>query len=646
MNRGRILYLGGVAIFALLMFAMFYVANSSPKANARLPDGSIVVLERVALGKSSASQNRGLSFNTFRNIIASLLSRPTFRLSAKEGSLVFWISNRDSESSAYLDFDWLSRAVVVDEHGCQFESTNHRVEADRWSGGGQSFPNAPPGSKYILASGEFETFPRRSAELILRIYDRKNNVVAELPFRNPVKGPFPEWTSDTLPSSNSVDNITITLMAATNRVEVITKDGFQVEKLSLIPRFQIYDNGISTDSWVPSQTRIEDATGNKTTATGYSLCTNEPAWKMETSFYREISSQFNSNEQWTLQSVPIPVAGDAKVLDFTNVIQGVEIRLCALSGAGSVTYSNGIPVSVKVADFKGSGGSISLSSRHSGGRSHSEITAKTGKPQVVVRINGLAGDQRFDFWAMDNKGNQSGSRQGSAGNYQIFALNYPETTRTVDLHFVVQKKRVVDFLLQPPPHPPSDNRLSPGEKKRIASAIPNRDERAEPRMIDLTPHYTATLANSERLSAKGPVKNGSASKSYSLSSLPVGIQSLDGIGFDVRGSVQLGGLALKQRGHRFPLQVDGIHIGLTCGTIHFLHGAIWTMPDETVIGYYELEYADGQKLELPIVYGNDVRDWHLSRNEDSETTQASIAWPTTDSAGGVLQWDSVQEAMG
>src|SRR6185295_8366040 len=62
-----------------------------------------------------------------------------------------------------------------------------------------------------------------------------------------------------------------------------------------------------------------------------------------------------------------------------------------------------------------------------------------------------------------------------------------------------------------------------------------------------------------------------------LASLPHGVQTFDGVEFDVRGIIQLRGLALltesKARKEMYPTQVKGIPINRRVRRLHFLHAA-------------------------------------------------------------------------
>lgn len=134
-----------------------------------------------------------------------------------------------------------------------------------------------------------------------------------------------------------------------------------------------------------------------------------------------------------------------------------------------------------------------------------------------------------------------------------------------------------------------------------------------------------------------------------LAALPEGVQTLAQVQFDVRGVIQLAGTELQAlTGSRYPASVAGIPIHRKLARLHVLHGTGWAEQDAKKIGAYVLRYADGRQLELPILHGEDVRDWwHLV--EHRAVTRAAIAWtgsnPRTDGTEWFLRlfkrtWDN------
>ena len=77
------------------------------------------------------------------------------------------------------------------------------------------------------------------------------------------------------------------------------------------------------------------------------------------------------------------------------------------------------------------------------------------------------------------------------------------------------------------------------------------------------------------------------------------------VDFEVRGLIQLNGTGFPAP---FPEKVEGIQVKQKCRSIHFLLGTVDVEELETEIGHYEVQFADGQRRKIPIVYGKDVLD--------------------------------------
>jgi hypothetical protein len=168
---------------------------------------------------------------------------------------------------------------------------------------------------------------------------------------------------------------------------------------------------------------------------------------------------------------------------------------------------------------------------------------------------------------------------------------------------------------------------APRQDAAPSDPIPARDGNAGEHLIDLTAHYHGALTETWH---KGGLANNS------LANLPSGIQTFGGVQFDVRGVVQLSGRAPAQLlSVRFPKAIEGIAVEQSAKTIHFLHAAGWASPIGTVIGHYVVHYTDGQAHEIPIVYGEDVRDWWTQANEAGQGS-AEPVWsgPNTTSPDG------------
>jgi hypothetical protein len=153
-------------------------------------------------------------------------------------------------------------------------------------------------------------------------------------------------------------------------------------------------------------------------------------------------------------------------------------------------------------------------------------------------------------------------------------------------------------------------------QREFARLLPPRLSYVPSNLIDLSAYFNAALAQTWH----------PGTENNNLDALPTGLLQLGGTAFDVRGIVQLAGKRLQNSGARYPQQISGIQIGQLCRQLHFLHGAGWSTRDGTPVGSYLVHYADGTETTIPIVYGQDVRDWNATGDPSSKLTRSSIVW--------------------
>jgi hypothetical protein len=112
-----------------------------------------------------------------------------------------------------------------------------------------------------------------------------------------------------------------------------------------------------------------------------------------------------------------------------------------------------------------------------------------------------------------------------------------------------------------------------------------------------------------------------------LLELSSGEQTLAGVRFRIGGStIQLGSTRLSKE----PSQVEAIPVQRRVATLYLLHAAQWGdarfgVTDGTNIGHYQIRYADGSQATIPIVCGEDVRDW-WSHDHKRLATRGQVVW--------------------
>jgi WD40 repeat protein len=146
-----------------------------------------------------------------------------------------------------------------------------------------------------------------------------------------------------------------------------------------------------------------------------------------------------------------------------------------------------------------------------------------------------------------------------------------------------------------------------------AYAVPLRDPRCSPQQVDLSRFYNRLL-----------VPDGFGSIGSDLAELKPGLVSMDGAQFDVRGVICLAGTSSATAW--IPREVQAIPVGQTCLRLHFIQATGYEAADGTPVGRYILHFSDGQSHELPISYGQDVRNWWTVPNEPTNTPNAQVAW--------------------
>jgi hypothetical protein len=160
----------------------------------------------------------------------------------------------------------------------------------------------------------------------------------------------------------------------------------------------------------------------------------------------------------------------------------------------------------------------------------------------------------------------------------------------------------------------------------LSERIPRRDPLTSSNCIDLSAHYNAALADDW---------HGSQWHGNNLAVLPSGARTLAGVSFDVRGIVQVSGLALRQSVADFPEAVTGIEISRKVRRLHFLQATSWGLyvTNGALLGRYLVHYADGSQQNIPILNGIDTREWQAGSDGTKDLERAVVAWQGRNARG-------------
>ncbi len=445
----------------LLAVVVALVVESLPRRvpSFRMPDGSILRLEYVTYQRTP----RLVWLKKAKDWMTAKLGRPVLSHPfAAPGSLVFWISRKEKETGKYLAFGSVSRVAAVDSHGCEFDAEGFMmVHAGAWMSGGRGLPNAPPGSKYILTSAVLPVVPKRERTFELRLFDDTRELLGRFEVQNPLYRRYPTWQPDALPVKRSKGDLTVELAGCSNRWVSSDVDNLPIKFFSLAPVFRI------PPGWELSHFDIEDATGNRGAASVYEvmerrmrllqgwlptpppklfqLCTGESAWQLRAAFFRTAEGPFATNEIWSIPNFQIPRPGVARVLTGSRTWQRATVRLCAVSGAGSFAYSNGVPVNASAG--MASGGSSS--GRIVGGKMVSDINEVAPNPQIMLQVSRPDEEYRLEAISRVNGRNYRSRPASSSNDYQLHELQIPAGTESVDLMLVIQEPRWIEFMVRP-----------------------------------------------------------------------------------------------------------------------------------------------------------------------------------------------------
>lgn len=118
-----------------------------------------------------------------------------------------------------------------------------------------------------------------------------------------------------------------------------------------------------------------------------------------------------------------------------------------------------------------------------------------------------------------------------------------------------------------------------------------------------------------------------------LSNVPRGEQELAGSRF------KIGNAYIHLKGEKqpdLPAKVAGIKVGAAFRKLHILHSTahgfgMGVEKDGTEIGSYVIRYADKTEERVPVIYGEDVRDW-WAWPEQAEVTRGKVAWEGSNDA--------------
>jgi hypothetical protein len=409
--RSRILL--SLAAIVALVVAGCASRQPRPPQIRRLPNGAVLKLEATSYGKQHRLKLRDGSWHDWvgGDVAINLTERDT---------LLFWFSQPRTLSSGAGSLPY--RALIADEHGCQFEIQLRGASQSSSSWLGMRWQS--PVIDYWIA----DSFPRRGQTVALRFYTQNANPlpVAEFTAPNPAPGPHPTWAAEPYPITKRAGDLAFTLVGLR---------GAPAGKLRATGRFRVTRNGRPTDAWEPVEITVSDATGNLVTepigrsdrrndrVSFRALCPYESAWRLRVEFSQTAHSRFPPKQYWTVRGVAVPPRDAIHRTTASATRSGAALELQGIAGAGTVSWTPNSP---------------SMGSR----------------PYARLRVS--PGDAlRPTLTATDDRRREVIVSSTSYGDGPVdricdFALHIPSGAKSLDLTFAVHPSRFAEFIVRPP----------------------------------------------------------------------------------------------------------------------------------------------------------------------------------------------------
>src|SRR2546421_2450157 len=309
-----------VVALAMLVFWALYQSPNKP-IEQQMKDGSILRLEKITHGGRHSFERGPFRTAWLRGLLPFLPFKASYvGSSLSKDSMVLWLSRRDPQTGADLDWDWLVTAIAVDEHGCRFcPGVCAFCSGSSMTSTIQRFPSftRPPGAKDLVLACELSSFPRRQKTFQLIFYDHNAQPVVEMSVPNPAANSYPQWRPNPLPVTQQEGALSFSLVKLMNRVETAETAGIISDQVLPVASFAITREGQPASNWVATGTTFSDATGNHWDGNRYSMgggCCQASAWKVGAEFFRTPEAQFLPHEIATLEPIPLPEAGIARQL--------------------------------------------------------------------------------------------------------------------------------------------------------------------------------------------------------------------------------------------------------------------------------------------------------------------------------------------
>ena len=297
-----------------------------------------------------------------------------------------------------------------------------------------------------------DAYPRRDRKIVLRIAAYNNNgngyqsAKGQFAIANPTRGPFPKWTPDPLPDTQSDGDLNVTLtrliygMAGFQRYGGADKN--DPMNKAVLAAFRTEQNGMLMTNWQPYRIAMSDATGNHIQNNSWSnrrdkdeavmvyqwgLWPDEPAWKLDVEMTR--TSGFKDDETWTVQNLPVKPGTQQDLYNYT--------RNSRTNSAFAETTLNGVHLMIYPAvQFTDQ----NLGNGQKMGGIRLQVDPEPDTLQMRMGIGSLTDEQGHNL--------QSWGPNGGGGSESI-QIQDLRNAKMLNVTIAIHKSRFVEFTVKP-----------------------------------------------------------------------------------------------------------------------------------------------------------------------------------------------------
>jgi len=450
-------------------------------AETTMEDGSILVVNKVTYGTSH--QLDVLVPRTYMDPFESPFRRQTPDSNTPKDSVVIWMTRQDEKSGRYLDFEWWSHSTITDKFGYEHRDDGARrfVYSSRGSSsGGRSRPFSEDDSRHmsdpsriLVVSSVFPVF-RSDGPVVVKMYGIDGSEVASVEIASPVPQPPAEWTPEELPITKRNGDLELTLNHFKTKVVIrqrYTANGTIDEPYVRFDRrgnrhWGLKFAGQKTDEWSVTNFTLSDALGNQSRQGQIELSPHEPAWRIETTAYREETASFDESEIIRFDPIVLPQEKQVLKPNLVIVSPAGDATVRVIAGGGKVSY--------RLTSGTGGGSNGGMSGSHS---SKLGLKAKNGReprhyryesrhesrggqqvynvecelPHVLVEFPTRTGETRLTLRAVDDQDRKVGvHEQFTHPQGTLRMLETQPGAISVQIEAIIQTPLKFEFFIKPP----------------------------------------------------------------------------------------------------------------------------------------------------------------------------------------------------